>query len=280
MTLAPDIYHYSDFKKYLKDYYAYQKERNPKTFSFRIFSNRVGAKSPNYLKLVMEGKREISNKMLGPFAKALGFEKKQRDFFQTLVLFNQAKDDEHKNYHFKNLIQFREYQKACPFEAQQYQYLSRWYYVTIREMIDLEEFSDDPKMIADSLIPKISEKQAIEALNLLEKLKLIQKNKHGIWEIIHPQMSTEQEVSESSTYFYHRQMIQKASEAINLDAKERSIMGLTLSISNKDLSEVKNKIFEFMQDLQSWSEKRSKNADRVFQFNTQFFPLTKKRITK
>ena len=54
-----------------------------------IFSAAADIKSPNYLKMIIEGKRNLSEDMISKFAKACSLNKSQGDEFKLLVLFNQ-----------------------------------------------------------------------------------------------------------------------------------------------------------------------------------------------
>ena len=58
MNIPSNIYNFSDYRDFLKDRYRQLKEADP-VFSFRHFSKQAGFGSPNYLKLVMDGKRNL-----------------------------------------------------------------------------------------------------------------------------------------------------------------------------------------------------------------------------
>ena len=64
------ILSYNDFRQYLEDFYQQQK-RETHGFSFETFSTEAGIKSPNYLKLVIQGKRNLTTEATFKFAKAL-----------------------------------------------------------------------------------------------------------------------------------------------------------------------------------------------------------------
>ena len=57
----PDLYTYLDYRAYLRDYYEAAKEHTT-YMSFRYLSHRAGFKSPNYVKLVMDGDCNLSSK--------------------------------------------------------------------------------------------------------------------------------------------------------------------------------------------------------------------------
>src|SRR3989338_9919808 len=88
----PNIFEYDNYRSFLKDLYALLKQEKS-AFSFRFFSRQAGFRSPNFLKLVMEGKRNLSPESIEKFAKGLKLNKNEADFFRRLVLLNQATTD-------------------------------------------------------------------------------------------------------------------------------------------------------------------------------------------
>ena len=52
------VYDFLDYRAYLRAYYEAAK-RTQRSFSFRSFSKLAGLRSPNFLKLVIEGERNL-----------------------------------------------------------------------------------------------------------------------------------------------------------------------------------------------------------------------------
>ena len=78
----PDVLHYSNYRTFLQDYYEFKKAEQP-VFSHRYFAQKAGITSPNYLKLVMDGKRNLTKKTLLKFAAALGLKGMRAEFFEN-----------------------------------------------------------------------------------------------------------------------------------------------------------------------------------------------------
>ena len=106
VKMPPLISEYTDYRKYLKDMYEYRK-RNESTgmraYSYSHFSAAADIKSPNYLKLIIEGKRNLSDDMIGRFARALRLEKQRAEEFKALVLYGQADEPVERNKYLKML---------------------------------------------------------------------------------------------------------------------------------------------------------------------------------
>lgn len=100
------IYKYSDYRAFLKDRYLDKKAADSR-FSFQRFSKEAGINSPNYLKLVMDGDRNLTVSNIHQFAKALGLTESEVEFFETLVLLTQSTNAAEKKYYRSRLLRLK-----------------------------------------------------------------------------------------------------------------------------------------------------------------------------
>ncbi|MBD3316782.1 MAG: TIGR02147 family protein [Chitinivibrionales bacterium] len=134
-----DLFEHMNYREYLADYYAEKKARRA-CYSYRLFSRKAGFASPNFLKLVIEGQRNLSKDSVFKFSKALGFNKREAEYFENLVFFNQSKTLEEKNAYLSNLMRFRGRVDPAKIERSEYAYFSQWYHPVIRELIASVDF--------------------------------------------------------------------------------------------------------------------------------------------
>src|SRR4051812_9712246 len=173
-----EVYGYLDYRAFLRDHYAAKKAQS-RGFSYRSFSKRAGVASPNYLKLVIEGKRSLSPKMAERFAHACGLDLDAGRYFAHLVGFNQAKTSVERAQFYDKLTGFQRYRQAHKLELAHAAYYSDWYIPAIRELAASREFREDAEWLADQLIPKITPRQAQRALETLQELGLLLRGKNG-----------------------------------------------------------------------------------------------------
>src|SRR3954469_6473209 len=114
--MKPKVFEYSNYRSFLRDLYEFEKAAHRK-FSFRYFSKQAGFSSPNFLKLVIEGKRNLSIESIARFAKALKLNKEEATFFRALVLFNQASTTEERGMWVQEILKSRLYRKLHPLNA-------------------------------------------------------------------------------------------------------------------------------------------------------------------
>ena len=158
----PDISNYDDYRKFLEDWFHYKKSLEP-NWTYREFSNLAGFKSPNQLWLVIRGKRNITKEALSQYLSVLDLKLTERKIFAALVLFNQARDVEEQKIHWKELCELKK-RRGISLDAEQYKYMTNWYYAAVCEMVNLKDFREDGTWIAKRLGGLISTHQAEEAL--------------------------------------------------------------------------------------------------------------------
>ncbi|MBI2082326.1 MAG: TIGR02147 family protein [Deltaproteobacteria bacterium] len=276
----PNIYEYNNYRAYLLDFYRFHKEKSTHGFSFRIFSKRARLRSPNYLQLIMEGRRNLSSKMIPRFAEALKLENRQKEFFGNLVKFTQAETASEKDLYFKALLRFREYRETTRIRTEQYAYFSNWYYVAIREMVALKDFQEDPKVIAASLYPPVTEEQVKEAIRVLLQIGLLVRDERGKLKHSETHLTTDEAVKTISVYKFHQQMISRGLEALNYPEEERFISSITLPLPRQQFPFIKTKVFQFLKEIQSWSAALERASEEIYQLNFQLFGLTKMKTVK
>ncbi|MFT5355646.1 MAG: hypothetical protein ACI9KE_002865 [Polyangiales bacterium] len=270
---APDVFHYLDYRAYLRAEYEHRKAKG-RGFSYRAFSRRAGLRSPNYLKLVTDGERSLTLEMAQRFAQALGLRGSTQTYFVTLVSFNQAENGEERNTHYATLTGFRKYRSAHKLDLVHAEYHSTWYLPAIRELAAREDFSSDPGWVARSLAPAITRQQAQRALELLVELELLVHDEDGKLVQGEALVSTGAEMQALHIANYHRMMLQRAAESIDLFRSEsRDISSLTLCLGPHGLLRVKEKLRSFRQELLALEQADTQRQD-VIQINMQLFPLS------
>ena len=270
----PLIYSYLDYRVFLEEMFRFRKVCNTR-FSYRWFSQRAGFSSPNFLQLVIKGKRNLSNTSVAKIAKGFGLKRREREYFENLVFMNQADSSEEKNHYYRKMLAISHNHTPRTLGKEQYDYFSKWYHPAIRELIVNGNGDFTPAEIASRLVPSISAKEAQSALNLLLKLQLIARDEKGRWIQTDRDITTGPEIKSLVVANYHRAMLGLAGDALDRHpANERDISSVTLNIPEEDLPKFKERIASFRRELLELAG-GTKNPERVVQINIQLFPLTK-----
>ncbi len=268
-----DVFQYLDYRAYLRDWYRAHNSAG-RTLSYRAFGKRAGLKSPNYLKLVMDGERNLSIKMAEQFAKALALEGDSASFFVDLVAFNQADSQRERNKQYSRLTSFRRYRKAHKLDIAHAAYHGAWYMPAIREMAASPAFQENADWLARQLIPAITRTEARRAIETLIELGLLVREADGRLRQAEALLSTGPETRGLYIANFHRAMMDRAAASIDLvPAEERDISSLTLCTGEDGIRRLKSRVQRFRRELLEQSELED-DPVRVVQLNFQLFPLT------
>ena len=268
------IFEYNDYRKYLADFYSERKLKNP-SYSHRVFANQAGLSSPSHLLMIIKGDRNLSMKTIEKFADGMRLSKKEKRYFELIVLFNQTDDLQTKAVYFGEMMSLKiSSGKSHDLEREKFNFLSKWYVVAIYVLIDLKDFCADPFWIAKRLGGKITSPQAKEAIEDLLALGMIQMSTSGVYTQTSGSVTVQDDTKSVAVFDYHKSMIRLASEALRMKSQGlREMNGATIAIPKEKLPELKERIRAFRKEMNRLASSYE-NPDEVYQLNIQLFPLT------
>lgn len=273
MSPKKSVFEYDNYRLFLKETYEFLKAQDKK-YSFRYFSMQAGFKSSSVLKMIMDGKRNMGSSTIEQFAKALKLNVNETDFFRVLVLFNQAKTSEEKQTYARAMMHFAGFKKNHPLTEAQYNFYSHWYTPVIFELVGVSGFKNDPEWIAKKIKPNITVTEVRKAISDLEQLGLIERTKNGQFKKTKVNLRSADQVVSSAIAQWHREMIRRGSESIDLFPREqRDISSITCSMSVATAKKIKEKVQKFRKDLLDIAA-QDPSPTAVYQLNFQFFPQT------
>jgi uncharacterized protein (TIGR02147 family) len=270
---AINIFRYTDYREYLRAYFAERKKNDPK-FSHRYLCRRLGLVSPNSIMLVMQGKRNITRSLAFRVSEEFKHSVKEAEYFESMVGFTQAKTTDEKNRCFTRMMGLRNTTNVNKIEESQYEYYYNWYNIVVRELVTCPEFKGDYEWLAKNIRPAITPSQAKRSVKLLEKLGLIRKKRNSF---VHSSamISTGPDVTSLAVANFHKTMAERAAAAMNIVRKEeRDMTACTVYISQKGFEEIKKAVAECRKRVLAIAEADAP-VDRVYQVNFQVFPLSK-----
>lgn len=271
----PDVFRFRDYRAYLRAFYAHKK-RHEYGFSLRAFSKRSGLRSSNYLKLVMDGDRNLTPEMAARFATACGLSGQASAYFCDLCAFNQAKNADERERTYGRLRRFRRYRETYRLDPAQEKYYSQWYIPAIRELCARPDFREDPKWIGRTLTPKVAPRDVERALSVLLELGLLERDGEGRLRQSESLVETAEGPLSHHVVRFHRAMLERAADALDDTPRdEREIASLTLCLSEGQLEELKRRLVRIREELLHVFQSDD-DARRVVQVNFQLFPLSKK----
>ena len=267
------IFNYSDYRLFLREYLSEAKSRG-NYLTYEELGRRVGFTSKGFVTQIIQGKSNLPKAKIRLFGQALGLKKKEVDYFELLVRFDQSKTHREKNEAFKKLADgFKT--RIHHIGPDKYDFYSAWYFSAIRALLAYYPFDGDYRKLAQQLHPAITPGQAKKAIELLERLSLVSKDENGYYCLTDRLLSTGDAVESVALVNYQQTTMDLAKEALErFPGNERDSSTLTLGLSEEGYRAAVKKITELRKELLAVA-RFDRHIDRVIQVNLHAFPLTK-----
>jgi len=269
-----NLFEYLDYRSYLRDYCENQKV-GKKYFSKSQFCKMAGLGSTGYLKMVIDGKRNLSPNTISKFVAALKLESKEAAYFEVLVLYNQTKSKKDQENLYSKLLELRPAIETRKLEKAQFEYFRFKYFVIIREMLSLPHFIENYEWIAKNVNPPIRPFEAQHAIESLLKLQLLKRDSDGKLCLSEGSITTTPEVPSLEVFKLHKEWLNLAKESfLKFTPAETDYTGVTIPVAESQIPKLKKIIEEFRSKVIEFINRGNPEYDEVYQMNVQLFPVT------
>ena len=280
----PIIGVYTDFRIYLKDFFEFKKQTQSsriRPYSYAAFSAAADIKSPNYLKLIIDGQRNLSDEMVKKFSKALSHSKDEFLEFGALVKYGQAKDPLERNRCLRALadLRIKHKIKSGKIDADIWDAVPSWVGWVIKALLDQKGVSYREEDLRATLKGRASTDEIRKTLQKLVTSGELKKDYESNTYVKGAQVSQAGQIPVELVRKLQAELIYLGLESLAQDdPKDREFGAFTMSLTEKEFEEMK---FEIRQLRRNWYAKyglarESEKGDRVFQLNVQLFPMTDK----
>lgn len=267
-----NIFEYIDYRRYLRDAYEERRKESAK-FSYRYIAGKVGFSSPGFFANVLSGKKDISLKLALKFAELFKLGRKEREYFEALVLFNKSTGASEKKEYLDRLLALRG-TRVKSVDAHQWEYFEKWHHAVVRELIAIKPFRGDFRALAAMVNPPITAQEARKSVELLERLGLIRKGGDGTYERTDAALSAGDAISKALIAAFQIQAMDLAKHAMEtLPGGVRNFSTLTMSVSESTYEAMLEELRAFRRRLLDMAQE-SEDVDRVYQMNFHVFPLS------
>lgn len=268
------IFSFVNYREFLKAYFE-EIRKTDNFFSYR-YLERMSGLSRSYFKLLIDGKRNVSPVALSKLAKAFKLTKKEVAYFETLVLYNQAENDEEKDRHFERLMSLRPPLPIKGMTSDQYECFTKTYFTEIREMSIIPGFQENPQWICEHLRRPLKPKEAKHALEVLERLGLLVRDANGVLKHSETTLETPLHAESLDIFNYHRQLLNEGKEAImEAPFDEWDVGTITIPMPKELVPQVMEMLKKCREEIADLINRGSKNYHEVFQVNMQLFSVSK-----
>lgn len=281
----PVLAEYTDFRRFLKDIYDYRRATEGtglRPYSYSTFSAAADIKSPNYLKLIIEGRRNLSEDMIGRFARALRLNRAEAEEFRALVRYGQASQPLERNHFLKELADLRA-QRAFDsghINQRSWEKVPGWIGWVLYAMTEQSNVAFDPSVLEKLFRARAT---ADDIRHSLDKLLTSGDLARGPAndEVVKARdlIESPQELPVALIRKLQAELIYLGIESLFRDSpKEREFGAMTVAMTEEEFQQVRFEIRQLRKRLQKdfLVKRKSTKGDRVFQLNIQLFPVTEK----
>lgn len=264
------IVEYTDFRLYMRDFYEERKRCS--AFSWREFSKVAGFSSPSYMKVVCDGKSNLSRIGIERTGAAMGLSGFEMDYFREMVVFGQAESEDKKKETYERMLAMAKAHKVRVLEGDLFEYYETWRNPVLRELAPIMPGAT-PGELAKMCYPEVSAQEVQQSLHFLTKAGLLKKDSENF-----VQSETSLRGTTDATRLamrgMHRIMSRLATPALELPKEIRNFSGVTMGLSRDSFGKIEKVLDECRQKIIEIAAEE-KNIEQVYRVNLQLFPLTK-----
>ena len=268
------IIEYESHRAYMQDFYDQRKRCS--AFSWREFSRLAGFSSPIYLKLVCEGKSNLSQIGVERVAVAMGLAGYELVYFRSLVAFDQAKKDADKKRAYEGMMEIASAHKVRVLDSVAFAFYESWRNSVLRELA-ANMPGAKPSDLAHLCYQKISAEDVKDTLAFLVKAGLLKKTGENSYEQSEKSVRASGEAMPVAVRAMHRQMAEFAMKAVDeIPPTERNITGVTLGLTGRAYQRIVTELDSFRRKIIAIATEDD-GMDQVYRLNLQLFPLTRNK---
>lgn len=284
MTNAPVLGEYTEFRKYLKDVYEFRRATEStgfRPYSYSTFSAAADIKSPNYLKLIIEGRRNLSEDMISRFSRALRLSKTESEEFRALVRYGQADSPIERNQYLKGLADLRAQRafESGKINQSSWDKVPGWIGWVLYAMADQKNVDFDPQILQNLFRAKAGTDEIKESLSKLMNSGELARDENGAVLKNRDLIESPQELPVELIRKLQAELIYLGIESLFRDSpKDREFGAMTVAMTEEEFNKVRFELRQMRKRLQKdlMVARKANKGDRVYQLNVQLFPVTEK----
>jgi uncharacterized protein (TIGR02147 family) len=274
----PTIWEYVEPTEFLKAHYQARKARQ-ESFSFAVWAQEMGIKSRSFLRLVLIGKRSLTEDMAPLFAQNLKLNKSESLYFHHLVGLQRATQLQTKEYHSREISKLRSkflLKKHSLLEVNRndlFDFLASYQIPRLQVLLTLEEVNKTAENLARLLKMKESEVQS--HLKNLQKLGLAELDQNTQqWRAIETQIGTPDSLGNIALQSFHRKSLEEAIQGLSLPKESRRYQSLVMALTEDQFQELHQDLRQTLEACLQKFETQKNQTKKVYQINLNIIPVT------
>jgi len=275
---GPTPLDYMSLKEFLVDCEKWAQKKSKNSYSRRNLARKAGIKSPNFLGLVISGKRRLIKNWLHGFAKAAHLTHQELNYIELLDQIENQKDPIQQLEFLSKIEKILESLKTPSKSSSILKLLQTPLAWDIIQMMDLDDCAHQAIWFKQRSRRNYSVPEILAALKLLTEHDLIAKEQtdQGLrYKILQRHLSTPDQIKPAENMKFHAHILNESLEVLKtINPSDRSFGSLTIGLNQSKIEEFKNEINIFAKKLIRKYGDKTEPLNEVFRLNVQLYPIT------
>jgi len=264
------VFDYLDYRDYLRDWFEERKKQSP-WYSYKVFGEGVSLDQSQVYRITQK-QLHISAAARDRFVKYLGLSGASEQYFLTMIDFSRTRREAESRRLFVQLQAMRGTGCHTLVESQ-YGLYEAWFLPVVRALLGVFELTDDYASLAARLNPPISVEEARKAVATLAKLKLVARDKDGVWRLQAKSLSTGSQYQSQQVRRYQAQTFKLLEESLERHPRQqRDINVANLAVDASAFKDCIEILASARRQIRDRIE-RIEQPDRIMRLATCFFPV-------
>jgi uncharacterized protein (TIGR02147 family) len=264
------VFQFLDYRAFLLAHFEERKAESS-WYSFKIMGDSVGLDQSQVFR-ILQGQLHVSKAALPRFLTYLNFQGPAAEYFTLLVAFGRARKDAEARTLFAEILSLRG-SRSSTLEDGQLNLYSEWHHSVVRALLGALSITDNYQLLGQSLSPPITASQAKKSVELLRRLKLVERDNNGVWKL------TDKNITTGSTYQslivrqYQAHSLRLAEESLDRHPKElRDINVINMAVDAQAFQDCVAILKHARSQIRDRIEKVN-NPDRILRLASALFPV-------
>lgn len=268
------IFHFDDAIEYLHHRLLLAQKTNARV-SVRSWALKLGFDHPMTLNRILKRDRRLTVRQAQKIGTKLGLKEAELKYFELLAQANQTDNTElFKKYHELTLNH-----KQIPntMTLKEFKCFAQWFTGPLLESLSLKNTDHSLESLVNRFSKQVKAAEVRELVQILCDMGLIQTTPSGTYEVTPNRknvLNIHSSVREAAIENYLGGQIDQSVKAFQtMPVGKRKMTSASIAVSAEQVDQAKKIIDEAVQKLVQLSQKSRNNAEMVYQFNAQFFPV-------
>lgn len=273
MNKSPELKNYINVHQFLEDFYRFRKQTDD-SFSYDIWAQEIGIKNRSYLRLIVIGKRAVSEETVNLLCRYFKFQDKQEEYFRMLVGYSKSKSHEQKKLYGKKLTALMRNDLQQHEIENHFDFLSKPSFPRLQTLLSFDDIEKTPENLARLL--KISIQELSQGLGILKNLGLAEEI-NGQWIATKKSFKIPDRVGDVALEMFHNESLKEAIAAQQSSKETRRYRSLLMAMNKNEFDTFLKNLQDFVQSELSQFNFSELEDRELYQVNFNLFPVTKNK---